>query len=99
MMENMPLITDLDTMQESFDSFWNVEKQKAIDVLSKEENLDSTKLNDTIGKYLFNQKQPLRDEIIGLMIERPSLKERATASERILNKIIGFVETFIDGMG
>lgn len=99
MVENMPLITDVDTMQESFDSFWDIEKQKAIDILSKEENLDNTKLNDIIGKYLFTQKQPLRDEVIGLMNERPSLKERASASGRILNKIIAFVETFIDGMG
>lgn len=99
MVENMPLITDVDTMQEAFDSFWNIEKQKAIDALSKEESLDNSKLQEVIGKYLFTQKQPLRDEVISLMNERPSLKERASASERILNKIISFVETFIDGMG
>jgi type I restriction enzyme, R subunit len=99
MIENMPLVTDVDRMQESFDSFWNVEKQKAIAIVSKQENLDTTKLNAIIAKYLFTQKSPLRDDVIALMNERPSLKERATASERILNKIIGFVETFIDGMG
>ncbi|WP_298120782.1 type I restriction endonuclease subunit R [Flavobacterium sp.] len=99
MLENLPLITDVDAVQESFDTFWDIEKQKAIETLSHQENLDNTKLQDIIGKYLFTQKQPLRDEVIGLMNKRPSLKERATASERILNKIVAFVETFIDGMG
>lgn len=99
MIENLPLVTDVDTMQESFNAFWNVEKQKAIETLSIEENLDKAKLQDVIGNYLFTQKAPLRDEVISLMNVRPSLKERATASERILNKIIAFVETYIDGMG
>lgn len=98
MIENLPMITDVDSMQEYFDSFWNTEKQKAIDTISNDENLDNTKLQDIIGKYLFTQKPPLRDEVISTMNERPSLKERASVSERILNKIISFVETFIDGI-
>ncbi len=99
MIENLPLITDVDTMQEYFDAFWNEEKQNAIDTISKDENLDADKLQETIGKYLFTQKLPLRDEVIALANERPSLKERAKISERILNKIVSFVETFIDGVG
>jgi type I restriction enzyme R subunit len=98
MIENLPLITDVDGMQDYFDSFWNTEKQKAIDAISNDENLDNAKLQDIIGKYLFTQKPPLRDEVISTMNERPSLKERASVSERILNKIISFVETFIDGI-
>jgi len=42
---------------------------------------------------------PLRDEVIGIMNERPSLRQRASLSERITTKIIDFVKTFIDGMG
>lgn len=98
MIENLPLITDVDTMQESFDSFWSTEKQKAIETISNDENLDNTKLQEVIEKYLFTQKPPLRDEVISTMNERPSLKERASISERILNKIVSFVETFIDGI-
>lgn len=99
MTENLPLLTDVDTIQENFDAYWAAEKEKAVTELSTEENLNVEKLNDTIGKYLFTEKQPLRDEVIGIMNERPSLKDRASASERILSKIKSFVETFIDGMG
>lgn len=36
-------------------------------------------------------------KIIATMQQRPSLKERASTTERITNKIINFVETFISG--
>ena len=54
---------------------------------------------DLVSNYLFTEKVPLRDEVIGVMNERPSLKERASLSKRIITKIKGYVETFIDGMG
>ncbi|SDF11272.1 type I restriction enzyme, R subunit [Pricia antarctica] len=97
--ENLPLIRDSDLVADEFDSFWTNEKKKAIKNLSQEENLDNKRLIDTISNYLFTQKEPLRDEVIAVMKERPSLRERATSSERVLAKIKGFIETFIEGMG
>tara|TARA_B100000749_G_scaffold273101_1_gene255679 strand:- start:1176 stop:2837 length:1662 start_codon:yes stop_codon:yes gene_type:complete len=97
--ENLPLITDSELVSNEFESFWTVEKKKAILRLAKEENLDFQKLVDLVGNYLFTEKEPLRDEIIAVMKERPSLRERASSSDRILGKVKDFVETFIDGMG
>lgn len=96
--ENLPLIKDPEDIPAEFDNFWNKEKISAVKNLSKEENLDEEKLQDVIGNYLFTEKKPLRDEVIEIMKERPKLKERATVSERITNKIIQFVETFISGI-
>jgi type I restriction enzyme R subunit len=97
--ENLPLITDSELVANEFESFWTVEKKKAILKLAKEENLDYKRLVDLVSNYLFTEKEPLRDEIIEVMNERPSLRDRATTSERILGKIKDFIETFIDGMG
>lgn len=97
--ENLPLIRDSELVADEFETFWTVEKKKALKDLSKEENLDFKKLIDVISNYLFTEKVPLRDEVIGIMNERPSLRQRASLSERITNKIIDFVKTFIDGMG
>ncbi|WP_421801290.1 type I restriction endonuclease subunit R [Flagellimonas sp.] len=97
--ENLPLITDSDLVANEFESFWTVEKKKAILKLAKEENLDYQKLIDLVSNYLFTEKEPLRDEIIAVMNVRPSLRDRATSSDRILDKVKDFVETFIDGMG
>ena len=76
-----------------------MEKKKAINQLSKEENLKYSDLVTTVSNYLFTQKEPLRDEVIALMTDRPNLKERASVSKRIVRKIVEFVETFIEGMG
>ena len=96
--ENLPLVRDSDLVADEFENYWTIEKRKAVQLLSKEENLDYKKLVDVISNYLFTQKAPLRDEIIALMEVRSSLKERAKAAERITTKIIDFVEIFIDGM-
>lgn len=97
--ENLPLVRDSEQVTDAFDSFWTNEKKKAIENLSKNENLDFKKLVDVVSNYLFTEKEPLRDEVIAVMNERPSLKNRASISERVLTKIKDFVETFIDGMG
>lgn len=90
-------IEDTDLIEEKSDEFLVGEKKVAIENLSSEENLNQMALEKVIGNYLFTNKTPLRDEIIATMQQRPSLKERASTTERITNKIINFVETFISG--
>ena len=96
--ENSPEIDDSDNIPEEFENYWSKERLLALEKLSKDENLDSEKLQAVIGNYLFTEKKPLRDEIIGMLNKRPSLKERKTVAERVTEKILGFVETFINGI-
>ena len=96
--ENLPEIKDSDNIPDEFENYWSKEKLLALEKLSKEENLNSEKLQEVIGNYLFTEKKPLRGEIIGMMNKRPSLKERKTVAERVTEKILGFVETFINGI-
>jgi type I restriction enzyme R subunit len=83
---------------EEFESYWTEEKKKAIAELSETEGLDVEGLEKVIGNYLFTEKTPMRDDVIGIMSKRPSLKERASISERVIHKIKDFVQTFIDGV-
>jgi type I restriction enzyme R subunit len=96
--ENLPDIKDSDDVSEEFENFWSKERVLALDKLSQEENLNADKLQEVIGTYLFTEKKPMRDEVIGIMNTRPSLKERKTVAERVTDKILGFVETFINGI-
>ncbi len=96
--DNLPLIEDTDDIQDEFENYWSKERLLAIENLSKEENLDAEKLQEVIGNYIFTEKEPLRDDIISMMNTRPSLKERKTVAERVTNRILGFVETFINGI-
>jgi type I restriction enzyme R subunit len=85
-------------ISEEFESYWSDEKKKAIEELSASEGLALEALQKVIGDYLFTDKPPMRDDVIKIMEKRPSLKQRATVSERIIVKIKSFVETFIDGV-
>lgn len=96
--EHLPMIDDSEDVPDEFIQFMTTEKLEAIKVLSKEEDLDSNKLEKVIGDYMFTEKIPLRDDIIGTMNTRPSLKERKPKAERITNRILEFVETFISGI-
>ena len=49
--------------------------------------------------YLYSEQEPMRDEILELMVgEKPTLLQRKTTGERILRRIMDFVETFINGI-
>lgn len=97
--ENLPVLEDEDDIPEAFDKFWNEEQQNALNKLVKEENLSPDKTQTLIEDYLYAEREPLRDEILELLEgEKPSVLERKKTGDRILSKILGFVETFINGM-
>ena len=97
--ENLPVIADTDEVQTEFDKYWNEEQQKAFQQLVKEENLSPEKTEKLIEDYLFAEREPLRDEVLELIEgEKPSLLQRKKLGDRILKRIIDFVETFINGM-
>jgi type I restriction enzyme R subunit len=98
-LENLPIIEDTNTIPEEFDKYWNEEQQKAFNKLVKEENLSPEKTHKLIENYLFAEREPLRDDILKLIEgEEPSVLVRKKLGDKILNKIVGFVETFINGI-
>ena len=96
--QHLLILEDSEDINDEFINFINEEKHLAIQELSKKEDLDPEKLEKVIGDYLFTEKKPLRDEIVNLMNKRPALKERKSKSERVTEKILKFVETFISGI-
>jgi len=97
--ENLPVLEDTDDIPEAFDKFWNEEQQKAFRELVKEENLSAERTEKIIEDYLFAEREPLRDEVLELIEgDKPTVLERKKVGDRILSKILGFVETFINGM-
>ncbi|MDI9319071.1 MAG: type I restriction endonuclease subunit R [Phycisphaerales bacterium] len=97
--ENLPVIEDTDTISDEFDKFWSKEQQSAFAKLVQEEGLSAEKTEKVIEDYLFAEREPMRDEILDLIEgEQPSVLQRKKVGERILGKILNFVETFINGI-
>ena len=98
-LENLPLIENPDEVPEAFDKYWNKEQEEAFSKLVTEENLSAGKTEKLIENYLFAERQPLRDEVLELIDgDKPSVLHRKKLGDRILKRLMDFVETFMNGM-
>ena len=61
----------------------------------QKQKLDLEGVQKVIGDYLFTEKKPLRDDVIAIMQQRPSLRERGTVTERIIDKTKAFVRRLL----
>lgn len=96
--QHFALLTPSQDLGEEFDSYWAAQKHAALDALSEDEGLDREALDKVLANYLFTEKTPMRDDVIGIMEKRPSLRERRSIADRVIEKIKSFVETFIEGV-
>src|SRR5690606_9193997 len=97
--DNLPHIEDSDNIPQEFEKFWTEEQQKAFETFVKEENLSSERTQKLIEDYLYAEREPLRDELLNLIEgDKPSVLKRKSIGDRILQKVINFVDTFINGM-
>jgi type I restriction enzyme, R subunit len=96
--ENLPHIEESEQIESEFENFWSIEKEKAITQLCEVEKVNQDKFKDAISEYLFSQRLPLPNELIDMLEVKPNLLGIKTARERLKNKIIEFVNTFIEGV-
>lgn len=95
---NLPEIADEDRITDEFDIFWNQKRKEAFEKLCREENLPPDRVSTIIGEYLFTERKPLPDTIINLLEVKPKILERKSIIERITNKVLDYVNVFINGI-
>jgi type I restriction enzyme R subunit len=96
---NLPHLESSAEIPDSFEEFWEVERVAAFDELVKEEKLNPDKLKKVIDRFVYTGKAPLADPDIVELIERPlTLMQRRPTKQRVLEKVIDFVDTFIHGV-
>lgn len=96
---NMPNIYDADLIGDEFDEFWTKKQREAFERLCQEEGIKAEDLQQIIADYLFNQQKPMPDVIIKMLERKPKVLERRSIIERITQKILNFVDVFINGVG
>ncbi len=97
--ENLPLIPDTEDIPQEFEKFWSEEQEAAFRKMVDEEQLSGEKTQALIENYLYSEQEPLRNEILDLLVgEKPTLLQRKPLGDRILKRIMGFIETFINGI-
>lgn len=93
---NLPKISDSETIEDEFKIYWQAETKKALKALSKVEQLKEDKVEDIINDFLFTGRMATEDEVIEALEKQPSVLQRESISTRITEKIKDFVKTFIN---
>jgi type I restriction enzyme R subunit len=58
----------------------------------------STTLKAWIDTYIYSGQEPIRDDVFIGLDNRPSILQARSIGERILDKMIEFVEVFVNGI-
>lgn len=94
--ENLMQIANTEDIEEEFEKFWDIEKEKEFDSLCKEENLYNAEVKKVIDTYIYEQRKPLANDIAKTLKQKPKFLERKKIVPRVLDKIVSFVEKFYE---
>ena len=93
--DNLPNVKEAVDIPDHFDAYWNTEKKAAFRELCEEEGVVPDKLDSIINEFLFSGKEPIRSEIVKAVDRDLKLLEIKPVAERVLIKMLSFIETFI----
>ena len=96
--ENLPLIDNADNIQDEFENYWQEQKILALDKICEEEQLDKEQFKALIDAYIFSGQDPLRDDVLKCLGDRPSILKAREIGDRIILKMKEYVKIFVNGM-
>ena len=96
--ENLPNVKSAEEVDDAFAAYWEVEKEKATKQIAEEEQLVPERMKDVVERMIYNNQEPLREEVAGLMEKPPSILQRKKVIPRLTEKLKDFVNTFYGGV-
>lgn len=93
--ENLPLI-QAENIEEDYNNFMDAEKLKAFNKFVEDEKLNADKLKKLTEDYIFTQRTPSKQEVVDVLENQPSIMQRSSIGDIILNKFMNFVNTFFN---
>lgn len=95
----MPKLAADAPLEAEFNAYWTAQKKAAIEKLCREEKMDLAAIYKIIDDYHFSGKVPLRDAIFAALASPPTILERRPIFERVVDKLMGLISTFDEGIG
>ncbi|MEM7419746.1 MAG: type I restriction endonuclease subunit R [Pseudomonadota bacterium] len=96
--ENLPNVKSAEEVDDAFAAYWEVEKEKATKQIAEEEQLVPERMKDVVERMIYNNQEPLREDVAGLMEKPPSILQRKKVIPRLTEKLKDFVNTFYGGV-
>ncbi|WP_202618235.1 type I restriction endonuclease subunit R, EcoR124 family [Arcticibacter tournemirensis] len=91
-------IDDADNIDDEFEKYWQEQEVLALAKLCEEEHLDQEQFKALIEAYIFSGLDPLRDDVLRCLGNRPSILKAREIGERIIAKMKEYVHVFEKGM-
>lgn len=96
---NLLHLESSDDIEEVFETYWDKKKTNAFDSMCEEENLDRDKIQAIIEEHLFSSQVPaMNDKVENALLKKETLLKRVKTKKRVIEKIMSFISTFIEGM-
>ncbi|WP_299793139.1 type I restriction endonuclease subunit R [uncultured Marivita sp.] len=95
----LPTMKSAEQTNATFEGFWAEKRDAAFDSICSEEKLRPEGFAILLEAYQFSGKRPMTDEVIAIMIETPGILQRKPSAERIVSRMVAFIDTFEEGLG
>ena len=97
--DNLIHITNSEDVPEAFDTYWSEQKIKSFQSICDDENLDKQKIEAIVEEYLYSGQVPEMDSKVADAINtKLKLKEKVITKDRVIDRIMGFLNTFFEGL-
>ena len=97
--DSLPKLKPTDNVITAFEGYWSKHKQTAFEQLCADENIKPEQLQKLLQTYEFASRLPRPQEIKDALTYQPKVLDRKGILSRVAEKIEGFIQTFIEGMG
>lgn len=96
--ENLPYILDADSLQDEFEKYWQEQKVVALGKICDDEHLDKEQFKSLIEAYIYSGQDPIREDVLKCLGNRPSVLKAREIGERIVAKMKEYIDVFENGM-
>lgn len=94
----LPQLSSNTDVAQAFKAFWARRRADAFSALVNDEKLDETMLQELLEEMTYSGKNPIAEDIVPIMLVKPTIKERRPAVRRIIERINNIKETFDQNM-
>lgn len=97
--QRLPLLGAEDDIRQTFADFWSEERSQAFKDFEDEHGLKHLEFQALVSQMMFSGKQPLADEVMNALNDKPSILMRRKKVEAVISGINALVEVFDENIG
>jgi type I restriction enzyme R subunit len=92
-------IASPEEVADAFNAYWSEKKIKAFHTICEDEDLKQDRIEAIVEEILYSGQAPeIREDVMKAMNKQETFMQKRQSTNRIVDKIYDFINTFIEGM-